>query len=379
MRALVKTEPGPGLELCDVPLPEVGPDEVRVRIRRTAICGTDVHIERWDAWAARTIRTPMIIGHEFVGDIESAGSLVRGLAVGDRVSGEGHIVCGICRNCRAGKRHLCRDTLGVGVNRQGAFADYLVLPATNVVRLPPDLPLEIGSILDPLGNALHTALKFDLTAEDVLITGAGPIGIMAAAIATHVGAKHVVITDFNPYRLELAHRVAGAETMDATHETLSGTMRRLGMREGFDVGLEMSGSGRALNDMIDHMVSGGRIALLGIQGGQTQISWDKVVFNGLTITGIYGREMFETWYKMLSMLQTGLDVSGVITHRFTVDDFAEGFAVMRGGQSGKVILDWDEAASQSIAGSADSRRQAEQDASLEDAAASRIAPEEKTA
>lgn len=340
MVALVKEKPGPGLALQKVPVPPVGVGEVKIRVLKTAICGTDVHIYNWDEWSQRTIRTPMTIGHEFVGEIVEVNEYTSGYKVGDIVSGEGHIVCKTCRNCMAGRRHLCKNTVGVGVNRNGAFAEYLVLPYENVVKVEEGIPLEVAACFDPLGNAVHTALKFDLVGEDVLITGAGPIGIMAAAICRHCGAKHIVLTDVNDYRLQLASRITDLYALNVSKESIPEAMEKLGMREGFDVGLEMSGSQPAFAGMIDNMNSGGKVALLGIHSGQTLINWDEVVFNGLTIQGIYGREMFETWYKMMSMLQTGLDISGVITHRFSFQDYEKGFAAMNSGQSGKVVLDW---------------------------------------
>jgi threonine 3-dehydrogenase len=340
MKSLVKRERRPGLWMEEVPVPEIGPNDVLIRIRKTAICGTDLHIYNWDEWSQKTIPVPMTIGHEFMGVVEEVGSHVSGFAPGDRVSGEGHITCGHCRNCRAGRRHLCRNTLGVGVNRPGCFGEYLALPASNAFKLPPDIPDEIASIFDPYGNAVHTALSFDLVGEDVLITGAGPIGIMAAAIARHVGARHVVITDVNEYRLELAKRMRPSRVVNPRRESLRDTMKSLGMTEGFDVGMEMSGNAQAFQDLIAVMNNGGRIAVLGIFPQPVPIDWSLVCFHGLFIKGIYGREMFETWYKMTSMLQSGLDISAVITHRFPVDEFEKGFEVMKRGESGKVILDW---------------------------------------
>jgi threonine 3-dehydrogenase len=340
MKALVKSKREPGLWMGRVPIPEIGPNDVLIKIRKTAICGTDLHIYNWDAWSQRTIAVPMVTGHEFVGVIEEVGSHVSGLTPGDRVSGEGHVTCGHCRNCRAGRRHLCRNTLGVGVNRAGCFSEYLSLPASNVFQMPPDIPDEIASIFDPFGNATHTALSFDLVGEDVLITGAGPIGIMAAAIARHVGARHVVITDVNAYRLELAKRMNPSRVVDASRESLRDVMTELGMTEGFDVGMEMSGNARAFQDLIAVMNNGGRVAMLGIFPEPVPIDWSLVCFHGLTLKGIYGREMFETWYKMTSLLQSGLDLSAIITHRFPIDDFERGFEVMKKAESGKVILDW---------------------------------------
>lgn len=340
MRALVKQEAKEGLWMQEVPVPDIGPNDLLIRIAKTAICGTDIHIYNWDEWAQNTIPVPMTVGHEFSGVVAAIGSHVRGFEVGDRVSGEGHITCGHCRNCRAGKRHLCRNTVGVGVNRNGAFADYLSLPAVNAFRLPDNVPDEIAAYLDPLGNAAHTALSFDLVGEDVLITGAGPIGIMAAAICRHVGARHVVVTDVNPYRLELAAKMGASRTVDVRKESPREAMQALGMTEGYDVGLEMSGNGSAFSGMLDVMNHGGRVALLGIPPGDVTIDWNHVIFKGLILKGIYGREMFETWYKMVSMLQSGLDISPLLTHEYPVASFQEGFDVMRSGQSGKVVLDW---------------------------------------
>jgi threonine 3-dehydrogenase len=340
MKALVKEKAEPGIWLREIPEPVPGHNDVLIRVSKTAICGTDIHIYNWDEWAASTIPVPMAVGHEFVGVIEQVGSEVRGLRPGDRVSGEGHITCGHCRNCRAGRRHLCMNTVGVGVNRQGCFAEYLSIPASNVFVLPDAITDDMASILDPLGNAAHTALSFDLVGEDVLITGAGPIGIMAAAICRHVGARHVVITDVNDYRLELARRMGASRVVNVTSDKLDDVMRELGMTEGFDVGLEMSGNPDAFRDMLRTMHHGGKVALLGIPPGDTAIDWNQVIFKGLVIKGIYGREMFETWYKMASMLQSGLDITPVITHHFAIDDFQNGFDVMNSGKSGKVILDW---------------------------------------
>ncbi|MEM9861190.1 MAG: L-threonine 3-dehydrogenase [Myxococcota bacterium] len=340
MRALVKRERAEGLWMEEVPVPEIGPNDLLIKVRKTAICGTDIHIYNWDEWAQKTIPVPMTVGHEFSGVVAAVGSHVAGFEVGDRVSGEGHITCGHCRNCRAGKRHLCRNTVGVGVNRPGAFAEYLALPAINAFRLPDNVPDEIAAYLDPLGNAAHTALSFDLVGEDVLITGAGPIGIMAAAICRHVGARHVVVTDVNPYRLQLAKRMGASAVVDVRERTPRDAMNELGMREGYDVGLEMSGNGSAFSDMLDVMNHGGRVGLLGIPPKDVSIDWNHVIFKGLILKGIYGREMFETWYKMVSMLQSGLDISPLLTHRMSVDDFQEGFDIMRSGRSGKVVLDW---------------------------------------
>jgi threonine 3-dehydrogenase len=341
MKALVKAHASEGLELRDIPIPEYGINDVLIKIRKTSICGTDVHIWNWDEWSQQTIPVPMTVGHEFVGTVEAFGSNVHDVRAGDLVSGEGHIVCGRCRNCLAGRRHLCMSTSGVGVNRPGAFAEYLVIPVTNVWHCNPEIPENVLSCFDPLGNATHTALSFPTLGEDVLITGAGPIGIMAAAIAKHCGARYVVITDVNPYRLKLAEKMGVTKAVDITKQSIADVQKELNMKEGFDVGMEMSGNAGALNSMIDNMCHGGKIALLGIQGAQTVIDWNKVVFNGLTFKGIYGREMYETWYKMSSMIESGLDITPVITHKFHYTEFKKGFDVMRSGQSGKVILDWD--------------------------------------
>ncbi|WP_156891687.1 L-threonine 3-dehydrogenase [Maridesulfovibrio zosterae] len=341
MKALVKSKAKEGIWMEEVPVPQCGPNDVLVKVKKTAICGTDVHIYNWDKWAQQTIPVPMVVGHEFVGTIESMGSEVQGLDLGDRVSAEGHVTCGHCRNCRAGKRHLCRNTIGVGVNRPGCFAEFISVPASNVFKLTESISDDVASVLDPLGNAAHTALSFDLVGEDVLITGAGPIGIMAVAIARHAGARHIVITDLNDYRLEIAGKLGASKTVNVSKEKLDDVMADLKMTEGFDVGLEMSGSPAAFKDMLDKMNHGGNIAMLGIMPEGTGIDWNKVVFKGLKIKGIYGREMFETWYKMASMLQSNLDITPAITHHFKIDDFQKGFDVMRSGQSGKVVLDWD--------------------------------------
>ena len=340
MRALVKQKPEAGIWMDAVPFPSIGHNDVLIKVVKTAICGTDIHIYNWDAWAEKTIPTPMTIGHEFVGIITEIGSEVRGLKEGDRVSAEGHITCGHCRNCRAGKRHLCRNTIGVGVNRPGCFAEYLSIPASNVFRIPGSIEDDIAAILDPFGNAAHTALSFDLVGEDVLITGAGPIGIMAVAIARHVGARFVVITDVNDYRLALARQMGASAAINVTRASIVETERELGMKEGFDVGLEMSGNIQAFRDMLQVMNYGGRVAILGIPTGEVSLDLTQVILKGLKLKGIYGREMFETWYKMTSMLQSRLDISSVITHRFSVDDFQQAFDVMRSGMSGKVILNW---------------------------------------
>ena len=340
MKALVKSRAERGLWMEDVPVPEPGINDVLVRVLMTGICGTDLHICDWDEWAQATIPTPLVIGHEFVGEIVSVGSNVRGFQAGEIVSGEGHVVCGQCRNCLAGRRHLCARTLGVGVNRPGAFAEYIALPMSNISRHNDRIKLETAAIFDPLGNAVHTALSFPVLGEDVLITGAGPIGIMAAAVVRHAGARHVVITDVNPQRLEMAEK-AGVTLAVNPHEVkLADAQRKLGMHEGFDVGLEMSGNGDALRDMLQNMSHGGKIAMLGIPATSTAIDWKQVIFNMLTIKGIYGREMYETWYKMTVMLESGLDISPVITHRLNWRRFADGFEAMRSGVSGKVILDW---------------------------------------
>jgi threonine 3-dehydrogenase len=341
MKALAKLEAAPGLTLCDVAPPTVGHNDVLIKINKTAICGTDVHIWKWDDWAQKTISVPMHVGHEYVGTIVELGSEVQGFKIGDRVSGEGHITCGHCRNCRAGRRHLCRNTVGVGVNRPGAFAEYLALPAFNTFPIPNGISDELASIFDPFGNAVHTALSFNMVGEDVLITGAGPIGIMAVAVARHVGARHVVITDVNDYRLDLARKMGATRAVNVAREDTRQVMQELGMTEGFDVGLEMSGNPQAFQMMLETMQHGGKVALLGIPPTDTAIDWNQVIFKGLEIKGIYGREMFETWYKMVALIQSGLDIAPVITHRYPVADFKEGFAQMISGQSGKVILDWE--------------------------------------
>ncbi len=340
MKALVKKYPERGLWFEDVPEPLTGDNDVKIKIHKTAICGTDLHIYNWDEWSQKTIQTPRIIGHEYVGEIVEAGRNVSNWKIGDIVSGEGHIVCGKCRNCLAGNGHLCKETVGVGVNRDGAFAQYLVIPQENVRKCEKDIPEEMYSIFDPFGNAVHTALSFELTGEDVLITGAGPIGIMAAAVCKHVGARRVVITDINDERLELAKKLGIQYTVNTSKEDLSVIMEKLSIKEGFDVGLEMSGSEIALNTMIDHMIHGGKIALLGLLKSDSKVDWSKIIFNGLIIKGIYGREMHETWYKMSAMLQGGLDISNIITHRMNVEDYEKGFEAMNSGKSGKVILDW---------------------------------------
>ncbi|MDM3869947.1 L-threonine 3-dehydrogenase [Porticoccus sp. W117] len=340
MKALSKLKAEPGIWMSDVDKPEMGHNDLLIRIRKTAICGTDVHIYNWDKWSQKTIPVPMVVGHEFSGEVVDMGQEVRGFSIGDRVSGEGHITCGHCRNCRAGRRHLCRNTEGVGVDRPGAFAEYLVIPAFNAFKLPDDISDDLASIFDPFGNAAHTALSFDLVGEDVLITGAGPIGIMAAAIAKHCGARYVVITDINEYRLDLARKMGATLAVNPSQQSLSQVMAELGMMEGFDIGLEMSGVPVAFNDMLQHMNHGGSIAMLGIPPGDMAIDWNQVIFKGLTLKGIYGREMFETWYKMSTLIQSGLDLSPIITHHYGIDDFQQGFDMMCSGKSGKVILDW---------------------------------------
>jgi threonine 3-dehydrogenase len=340
MKALVKKYAEKGLWMEDVPEPQVGDNDVLIKIKKTAICGTDIHIYQWDEWSQKTIPVPMHVGHEFAGVIAALGKNVKGHTVGERVSGEGHIVCGHCRNCKAGHRHLCINTKGVGVNRPGCFAEYLAIPAENVFPLPEGVSDDQAAILDPLGNAVHTALSFDLIGEDVLITGAGPIGIMAGAISNHVGARHTVITDVNDYRMELARKLGIKTVVDSRKEKLPDVMKKLGMTEGFDVGLEMSGNSQAFNDMIANVKMGAKIALLGILPPTTQIQWNQVIFKALFLKGIYGREMFETWYKMCAMLTSGLDINPIITHRFPVKDFKEGFEIMSSGKSGKIVLDW---------------------------------------
>ncbi|KJZ16139.1 L-threonine 3-dehydrogenase [Marinomonas sp. SBI22] len=340
MKTLAKTQNKPGIWMTESEKPQCGHNDVLIKIKKTAICGTDMHIYHWDDWAQSTIPVPMTVGHEFVGEIAEIGPEVSGFNIGDRVSGEGHITCGHCRNCRAGRRHLCRETVGVGVNRTGAFAEYLVIPASNAFKIPDGVSDDMASILDPFGNAVHTALSFDLVGEDVLITGAGPIGAMAAAICRHVGARNVVITDVNDYRLSLAKELGATRTVNVSKEALSDVMLDLGMTEGFDVGLEMSGNGQALNGMLEVLNHGGNIAMLGIPSKDTVIDWNQVIFKGLNIKGIYGREMFETWYKMVAMLQSGLDISPIITHHYKIQDFQAGFDAMASGKSGKIILDW---------------------------------------
>ena len=341
MRAIVKAKAERGIWLEDIEKPTIGHNDVLVRVRRTAICGTDIHIFKWDDWASRTIPVPIAVGHEFCGEIVAFGSEVKGLEIGDRVSAEGHVTCGVCRNCRACRRHLCMNTVGIGVNRAGAFAEYIAVPAFNVFKLPDAISDDMAAILDPLGNATHTALSFDLVGEDVLITGAGPIGIMAVAIARYAGARHVVITDVNDYRLSLARQMGATVALNVTEGSIDQTMQDLGMEEGFDVGMEMSGTPTAFRDLLRTMHHGGSVALLGIPPDDTVIDWTQVIFKGLVIKGVYGREMFETWYKMSSMLQSGLNIDPIITHHFPVSAYQEAFELMESGQSGKVILNWD--------------------------------------
>ncbi|MEA2012127.1 MAG: L-threonine 3-dehydrogenase [Verrucomicrobiota bacterium] len=341
MKALVKSKAEPGLWLEEVDIPKVGINDVLIKIKKTAICGTDVHIWNWDKWSQKTIPVPMTVGHEFVGTVAAIGENVNDLQIGELVSGEGHIVCGRCRNCLAGRRHLCKDTMGVGVNRTGAYAEYLSIPITNVWHADPNISTDMLSIFDPFGNATHTALSFDVLGEDVLITGAGPIGLMATAIVKHAGARHVVVTDINPYRLSLAEKMGATVALNAQNETIADVQKKLKMKEGFDVGLEMSGNPMAFRDMLANMSHGGSIALLGIPPEDLAIDWTTIIFNMITIKGIYGREMYETWYLMQAMLNSGLDISAVITHHFKYTDFKEAFEVMRSGQSGKVILDWE--------------------------------------
>lgn len=340
MHALVKTKADKGLELIDIPMPEVGPNDILIKIHKTAICGTDLHIWNWDSWAQKTIPVGMQVGHEFCGVIEAVGSAVTSYKPGEIVSGEGHIVCGHCRNCKAGRRHLCPNTKGVGVNRPGCFAEYLSIPQENIFRIHPDIPMEIASIFDPLGNAVHTALSWDLVGEDVLITGAGVIGCMAAAVCRHAGAKNVVITDINDYRLELAQKMGATRTVNVTREKLADVWRTLDMNEGFDVCLEMSGAPSCLKDILDNTCNGAKISLLGIQPGDAPVDWDKIIFKGLMLKGIYGREMFETWHKMDKMVRGGLNIAPIITHRLPYTEFKEGFEAMNTGRSGKVVLSW---------------------------------------
>ncbi len=339
MKALVKAKAEPGLWMEQVPVPEPGANDVLIKITKTAICGTDVHIWNWDEWAAATIPVPMVVGHEFCGEIVETGSAADRYSIGMRVSGEGHIACGICRNCRAGRAHLCRNTQGVGVNCPGSFGEFICIPQSNVVPIPDNIPDEIAAIFDPFGNAVHTALSFDLPGEDVLVTGAGPIGIMAAMVARRCGARKVVITDINPQRLQLARKMGIEYVVDASKETLSDVIKNIGMTEGFDVGLEMSGAATAFRDMIDKMNNGGKIAILGIAPTSFEIDWNKVIFKMLNLKGIYGREMFETWYKMIAFVEGGLDLSPLITHQIPIDDFEAGFEAMHSGSTGKVVMD----------------------------------------
>lgn len=340
MKALVKAKAERGIWLQDIDKPDVGHNDVLIKVNRTAICGTDIHIFKWDDWAKATIPVPLAVGHEFSGQIVGMGEEVRGFEIGDRVSAEGHITCGVCRNCRAGRRHLCMNTIGVGVNRAGAFAEYISVPAFNAFKLPDSISDEMAAILDPLGNATHTALSFDLVGEDVLITGAGPIGVMAVAIARYAGARHVVITDVNEYRLDLARKMGATRAVNVASESLDDVMKSLRMEEGFDVGMEMSGNPQAFRDMLRTMHHGGKIAILGIPPEETSVDWNQIIFKGLVLKGIYGREMFETWYKMSSMIQSGLNIEPVITHHFDIDEFQPAFELMASGQSGKVILHW---------------------------------------
>lgn len=340
MKALVKAKAEPGIWLSDVPEPVMGHNDVLIKIQKTAICGTDIHIYNWDDWAQKNIPVPLTAGHEFVGEIVKVGEHVTSFKVGDRVSGEGHLACGFCRNCRAGRRHLCRKNISVGVTRTGCFAEYLALPAVNAYILPPHVSDNEGAIMDPFGNAAHTALSFDLVGEDILITGAGPVGVMAAAIAKFAGARHVVITDVNEYRLDLAKKIGVSLALNPEKKSLKDAMHDLNMKEGFDIGLEMSGNPRAFNDMIHYMNHAGKIALLGFLPNTTQIDWNEIIMKGLLVKGIYGREMFETWYKMIAMLQSGLNIKPIITHEFDIKDYQKAFDTMRSGQSGKVILNW---------------------------------------
>ena len=340
MKALVKSRPEPGLWMEHVPVPEPGDDEVLIKVRKSAICGTDVHIWKWDEWSAKTVPVPMVVGHEFCGEIVDMGRAAVKYQIGQRVAGEGHVVCGTCRNCRAGRGHLCRNTLGVGVNRPGSFAEYLCIPESNVVPIPDDIPDEIAAIFDPFGNAVHTALSFDLVGEDVLVTGAGPIGIMGALVAQKVGARKVVITDISPYRIALAKQLGVQHVVDVSDTALRDVMDEIGMTEGFDVGLEMSGASAAMRQMISRMNNGGKIALLGIAPTEFAVDWNTLIFKMLTVKGIYGREMYETWYKMIALVQSGLDLTPLITHRIGIDDFEDGFAAMLSGEAGKVVMDW---------------------------------------
>ena len=340
MKSLAKIKQKPGLWMQDAPIPKIGPNDVLIKIKKTAICGTDVHIYNWDEWAQKIIPVPMIVGHEFTGEIADMGGEITNFKLGDRVSGEGHISCGFCRNCKTGRGHLCRKNIGVGVTRQGCFAEYLSLPAVNACPIPPKISDDLAAIFDPLGNAAHVALSFDLVGEDVLITGAGPIGLMSAIIARHVGARHIVLTDINEYRLDLARKLGFQQAINVKHDSIEKTMKYLNMQERFDIGFEMSGSAQAFNMMLENINHSGKIALLGFLPQTTTIDWNQIVMKGLIIKGIYGREMFETWYKVLAMLQSGLNIVPLITHQFAIDDFVEGFEVMRSGKSGKVLLNW---------------------------------------
>jgi len=341
MKALAKLKSEPGIWMYEAAIPQIDHNDVLIKIKKTAICGTDVHIYNWDEWSQKTIPIPLITGHEFVGEIVEIGKGVTGFKIGQRVSGEGHIACNKCRNCRAGRRHLCRDTIGVGVTRQGCFAEYLAIPAVNAYPIPNNITDDQAAILDPLGNATHTALSFDLVGEDVLITGAGPIGVMATAIARHVGARRIITTDINDYRLNLASKLGATRTINVTKQSVTDVMQELGIEEGFMVGLEVSGNKDAFNSMLKHMSNAGKIALLGFLPHETTLDWNNIIMKGLLIKGIYGREMFETWYKMIAMLQSGLDINPVITHHFSIDDFEKGFETMKSGQCGKVILNWE--------------------------------------
>ena len=340
MKALVKAKPEAGLWMQYVPVPEPGPNDVLIKVKKSAICGTDVHIWKWDEWSAKTVPAPMVVGHEFCGEIVDCGKAITKFHIGERVSGEGHVVCGTCRNCRAGRGHLCRNTMGVGVNCPGSFAEYVCIPEANVVPIPDNISDEIAAIFDPFGNAVHTALSFDLVGEDVLVTGAGPIGIMGALVAQKVGARKVVITDISPYRINLAKRLGVQHVVNAAEETLSDVMTRIGMTEGFDVGLEMSGAAPAMRDMIDKMNNGGKMALLGIAPTEFAVDWNEIIFKMLTVKGIYGREIFETWYKMIALVQSGLNLTDLITHRIDIDEFESGFAAMISGEAGKIVMDW---------------------------------------
>ena len=340
MKALVKAKPEAGLWMQYVPVPEPGPNDVLIKVKKSAICGTDVHIWKWDEWSAKTVPVPMVVGHEFCGEIVDCGKAITKFHIGERVSGEGHVVCGTCRNCRAGRGHLCRNTMGVGVNCPGSFAEYVRIPEANVVPIPDNISDEIAAIFDPFGNAVHTALSFDLVGEDVLVTGAGPIGIMGALVAQKVGARKVVITDISPYRINLAKRLGVQYVVNAAEETLSDVMTRIGMTEGFDVGLEMSGAAPAMRDMIDKMNNGGKMALLGIAPTEFAVDWNEIIFKMLTVKGIYGREIFETWYKMIALVQSGLNLTDLITHRIDIDEFESGFAAMISGEAGKIVMDW---------------------------------------